>query len=298
MFIKQLRNGLRIIGANGIQEQLKDVVGTRRHKSKEENDKVQDTTKAVFVKGSADQQSTVWFSVLYLLQIQEQPMIDLDYDELNQTATYLLGKVVECVPRRFSTEETIEFRTLVFNKLIKFVRADVPCDIKTSLQLFEQCLKTSELGNFPSVPQFTSIEQSLPDVFKQMNFSLFAGAPNRSSQKQKLDWVQNEMLRTHQAVAENRPYRNQKFTDDILSIEADTHNKKILEGFFEKAKKSNVLYNATPRQLAQYVEPVIKQTQTLQNQLASNWDLSGAIHKRRLVTPIDDDLDIPGYFFK
>lgn len=225
-------------------------------------------------------------------------MIDLDYDELNQTATYLLGKVVECVPRRFSTEETIEFRTLVFNKLIEFVRADVPCDIKTSLQLFEQCLKTSELGNFPSVPQFTSIEQSLPDVFKQMNFALFAGAPNRSSQKQKLDWVQNEMLRTHQAVVENRPYRNQKFTDDILSIEADTHNKKILEGFFEKAKKSNVLYNATPRQLSQYVEPVIKQTQTLQNQLASNWDLSGAIHKRRLTTPIDDDLDIPGYFFK
>lgn len=225
-------------------------------------------------------------------------MIDLDYDELNQAATYLLGKVVECIPQRFGTEETMEFRTLVFKKLIHFVRADVPCDIKTSIQLFEQCLKTSELGNFPSVAQFNSIADDAPELFKQMDFSLFGGAPQRSSEKERFEWVRKEIQRIHQAVADNGSYRSQTYTSDILSLDADSNNKKKFEGYFKKVKQSNFLYTANPTQLAQYIEPVIKQTQILQNQLASNWDFSSAVHKRRLAAKMDDDFEASGYLFK
>lgn len=225
-------------------------------------------------------------------------MIDLDYNELNAAATYLLGKVVDFVPQRFNAEETIKFRALVFNKLIHFVRADVPCEIQTSIQLFEQCLKTSELGSFPSVAQFNSIEDDIPALFKQMDFSLFGSAQiTRSSQKQKIGWVQKEMLRCRQAVIDNLPYKNQKYAADILSIEADKNNKRIFQEYFEKIKKSNTLYTATPFQLAQYVTPVIEQTQALQMQLATNWDLSSAINKRRKSTQIDEDTPYTGSFF-
>lgn len=224
-------------------------------------------------------------------------MIDLDYDELNTAAVHLLGKVVECVPHRFSAEERIEFRTLVFDKLIRFVRADVPCDVKTSVQLFEQCLKTSELANFPSAAQFNSIETDVTMLFKKMDFTLFASYHGASvSKKQAFTWVQKEVLRGRQALSDNQSYVHTKYRDAILSIEADKHNKRTFKQYFEDAKKTNALYMANPSQLAKYVDPVIEQTQALQMQLASNWDLSTAIHKRRN-SQTDDGIYIPGYFF-
>lgn len=100
-------------------------------------------------------------------------MIDLDYDELNQAAVHLLGRVMEYIPQRFTAEEAKEFRAHAFDKLISFIRADVPCDIKTSIQLFEQCLKTSELGNFPSVAQFQSVEHDVSALVKKWTSHFF-----------------------------------------------------------------------------------------------------------------------------
>lgn len=226
-------------------------------------------------------------------------MIDLDYDELNQAAVHLLGKVMGCIPQRFTAEEAKEFRSHAFNKLISFIRADVPCDIKTSIALFEQCLKTSELGSFPSIAQFQSVEHDVSTLVKKMDFTLFSNIGcGQVLKKDAFAWVQKEVLRSRQAVTDNQPYKNQKYSFAILSSDADAHNRNVFQEYFEKIKQSNTLYTATPIQLAQYVDPVITQVKELQNQLKGNWDLSSAIHKHRSSPTDDEDRTyISGYIF-
>ena len=220
-------------------------------------------------------------------------MIDLDYDELNQSAVYLLGKVVECVPPRFTVDETIEFRTHVFEKLIHFMRADVPCDLKTSIALFEQCLKTSDLANIPTSANVHSIDQDVNTAWKKMDFTPFDSITQRSSKKQQFQWVQSQILNARKAVNENEVYRPQKFRDDILSISADSSNAKVFGEYFEHMKRSNALYTANPIQLAQYINPVIEQTRELQNQFKTPWDLASAVNKRR--APNDEKTEGPEF---
>lgn len=227
-------------------------------------------------------------------------MINLDYDELNQAAVHLLNKVMECIPQRFTPDEAQEFRTHVFDKLIRFIRTDVPCDIKTSIQLFEQCLKTSELGNFPSVAQFQSIEYDVLKLLKKMDFSLFSSVGcGQVLKKDALAWVQKEVLRSRQAVIDNQTYKDHKYSFATLSSEADAHNRKVFQEYFQKIKQSNTLYTAPPMQLAQYVDPIIQHAKDLQNQLNGTWGLSNAIDKHRNAPQTDkNDPDMAGYVFK
>lgn len=222
-------------------------------------------------------------------------MIELDFDEINQAAAQLLAHVLRYTPERFSADETIAFRTAVFPKLIEFARTDVPCDLKTSIALFEQCLKTSDLANIPTSANFNSVDQDVKIAGGKMDLTPFDLRTQRSSKKQQFEWVQTQILNARKAVTENEVYRPKKFKDDILSIDADNFNEKVFREYFEKIKRDNALYTANPIQLAQYVDPVIEQTRELQNQFKIRWDLSSAVNKRRATNEETEDLGFRGF---
>lgn len=217
-------------------------------------------------------------------------MIELDFDEINQAAAQLLAHVLRYTPDRFSAEETIAFRTAVFPKLIDFARADVPCDLKTSIALFEQCLKTSDLGNVPNEAQLPSVDKNVAILLKKLNFSTISSYDRLSSESktQECAWVEQQVLQIHDSVSNNQKYeapffcyKNNNGFQVMLSFGADGDNTQVLKEYFESVKKNNALFTATATQLAQYVDPVIKQTRALQNQFNTPWDLSSAVEKRR-----------------
>ena len=198
-------------------------------------------------------------------------MLIYDVDELHTAAIDLLTQVMALMPARFSYSQQEAFRAAVFEKLINFVHTDVPCTLEQSQKLFAECLRSSPLSSIPSKLVLENKIKVAKRLLPKMCFNL-----HNSSARVKflepdvqLKEVVDEVERCHAAVLKNKDYRPQRLFGNLLSIESDDDNKKVLMGYYRNLRDTNKMYSADPFELAQYVDEIVRSVHRLQMMLTT-----------------------------
>lgn len=205
------------------------------------------------------------------IRVGVQGMLIYDVDELHTAAIDLLTQVMALIPARFSHSQQEAFRAAVFEKLINFVHADVPCTLEQSKKLFAECLRSSPLSSIPTKLVVEDKTEVAKRLMSKMRFNLH----NSSSRiktiepEVQLKEVANEIERCHAAVLKNKDYRPQRLFGNLLSIESDDDNIKILMGYYRNLRDSNKMYSADPFELAQYVDEIVRSAHSLQMMLTT-----------------------------
>ncbi len=74
-------------------------------------------------------------------------MIEIDFDELDQTATYLADQVLEKASTGLTIKAREELKAFAYDQMFKMLSADVPYPIEMSQQWFDEILKKSAVPN-------------------------------------------------------------------------------------------------------------------------------------------------------
>ena len=210
-------------------------------------------------------------------------MIELDYNQLDEAAKSLARQVVERVPAVFTQKARWEFNAFAQQKMFQLLSADTPCDIPTSIGLFNQVFASSVVPTFEKVEKSSSLEEDFEAVLNSLDFTVYAPADEAlvSNPQERNERVKEQMQRCHDAIASREEYYVQHLFDNKLSMEADKNNIEVFEGYFQQLKNAELLHNVCPPALLEYVQSLVDQTLVLQNTFKDGWDVTAAIQNRR-----------------
>lgn len=210
-------------------------------------------------------------------------MIELDYNQLDEAAKSLAQQVVERVPAVFTQKARWEFTAFAQQKMFQLLSADTPCDIPTSIGLFNQVFASSVVPTFEKIEKASSLEEDFEAVLNSLDFTVYAQSDEVlvNDPQERMERVKEQMQRCHDAIATREEYYVQHLFDNKLSMEADKNNIEVFEAYFQQLKNADLLHNVCPPALLEYVQNLVDQTFVLQSTFKDSWDVTAAIKNRR-----------------
>lgn len=211
--------------------------------------------------------------------------MNIDYEDLNTASIELLAFVMEHAPARFSVEEKNVFEQSVFKKILEFMRRDAACTLEQSITLFKQAFNDSPLSNLSVGIPFAPAKQEAHALYPKLDFTPYAAVyveldPSMADRTTHLRKIEDEVLRCQQSIENNKPYHQMPLYILQLASSAKEKNALVFERYYNNLKKEYTLFTSSPSDMANMLDPVIEQVQTLQD-LFSSVDFSTAIEKHR-----------------
>lgn len=214
-------------------------------------------------------------------------MIEIDFDELDQAVNSLVNEILEKVSKNLTFKARGEFKTFAYDQIFKMLSADVPFHIQMSRQLFEEVFRKSAVPVCDHTQPSNALHSSALDddvllMVQSLDFTPFVeGECDYSDQQQRFERVKAEMNRCRKALANREDYYLQNLFENNLSIEADEHNSRMFEMYFDQLQNGEYLQNTCPPELKEYVKNMVDQTAIEQNMYSRS--LKKALEDRRSV---------------
>lgn len=226
--------------------------------------------------------------ILCLFSIFGAFMDNIDQQQIDTATNELWQSVWNLVQGQIASEHESEFKDAILKKLENFVTIDRPYDLDESKRIFEQCLRLSVFARLPSHPEFGYSPEESAVLWNEMSFKpskklIFGFTSGVNKKEKQLQRIEDEVERIKECITQRKECVPKNLFNGLLSEEANTQNNQVFTRYYQYLKDVNKLYLSQGAQLAQYIDPIVQQVRTMEQQAITQYhsSLSESIRKKR-----------------